>query len=163
MALGIGTFQSVGGAVSDLVAGSAYKTRKAGNLLQAEQYGLAGDLARQNKEFAETSTAIKEQQEQRQVSAVIGQQQADVAASGFAESGSALDLLRDSAAQGALTKAGIGQQGEIEGDGYEGQAKTYDILRQSAQLAAQADEKAAKSSYFSAAIKGATAIASLFI
>src|SRR5262249_3649762 len=163
MALGIGTFQSLGGAVSDLYSASAYKTRAKGNLLQAQEYDLAADLSRQNEKFVETSTAIKEQQQQRQVNLTIGQQQADVAASGFAESGSALDLLRDSAMQGALTKAVIGQQGKIEEAGYEEQAKSYDVMRQSAQLAAQADEKAAKSSYFSAAIKGATAIASLFI
>src|SRR5262249_41864146 len=125
MALSAGTFQSIGGAVSDLYASEAYKTRAKGNLLQVEQYDLAGDLARRNKQFIETSTAIKEQQEQRTVSAALGQQQADVAAGGFAASGSSLELLRDSAAQGALAKAALGQQGLIEEAGYEEQAKSY--------------------------------------
>jgi hypothetical protein len=43
----------------------------------------------------------------------LGGQEADVAGAGFSEGGSALDLLRSSASQGALTHAVLGQQGLI--------------------------------------------------
>lgn len=162
MALGTGTFDAAGGAVKDLFAASSYKTRAQGNRLQAQQYDLAQKFSLQNKQFAETSTAIKEQQTQRSIENVIGQQQADVAAGGFASSGTALDLLRDSMSQGALTKAVVGQQGLIEEAGYQEQADSYAIMAQSARLAAAADEKAAKGSYLSAGIKAVTAVASLF-
>ncbi len=85
-----------------------------------------------------------------------------MAASGFASSGSALDLLRDSAAQGAMTKAVLGQQGLIEEAGYEEQAKSYQLMSSAANMAATADEKAATGMYFSAAIKAVAAVASMF-
>jgi hypothetical protein len=159
MALGANTFNAAGGAVKDLFSGFASGTKAKGNLLQAQQYDLARDLALKNKQFTETSTAIKEQQTQRSVETVIGQQQADVAAGGFAATGSALDLLRDSMAQGALTKAAVGQQGLIEEAGYQQQADSYAIMAQSARLAAKAESGIG--SFVSAGIKGALAIATL--
>jgi len=161
MAFGAGTFDAAGGAVKDLFAGDAYGMRAKGNLLQAQQYDLAQKFSLQNKQFAETSTAIKEQQTQRSIENVIGQQQADVAAGGFASSGSALDLLRDSMSQGALTKAVVGQQGLIEEAGYQEQADSYAIMAQSARLAAEADKHAQFGSYVSAGFKAVSAVASI--
>jgi hypothetical protein len=159
--LGASTFDAAGGAVKDLFAGNAANIKAKGNLLQAQQYDLAAELALKNKQFAETSTAIKEQQTQRQIETVVGQQQADVAAGGFASSGSALDLLRDSMSQGALTKAVAGQQGLIEEAGYQEQADSYKIMAQSARLAAEAEKTSGLGSYISAGFKAVTAIASL--
>ena len=161
MALGADTFSAGGGAVKDLFEGFGHQTKAAGNRLSAEQYDLAQKLSLQNKQFAETSTAIKEQQTQRSIESVIGQQQADVAAGGFAATGSALDLLRDSMAQGALTKAAVGQQGLIEEAGYQEQADSYAIMAKSARLAADAEDMAGIGSFVSAGIKGALAIATL--
>lgn len=163
MALGASTFTAAGGVVQDLFSIDAYKAKAAGNRIQAEEYDLAGGLARQNKAFTETSTAIKEMQTQRQITGVLGQQQADVAGSGFEASGSSLDLLRDSAAQGALHKAVLGQQGLIEEAGYEEQGKAYDLQAKSARLAAEADDQAATNAGISAGIKGAAAVATLFV
>lgn len=161
MAVGPTTFQALGGAVDDLFSASAFRTRAEGDRLQAQEYDLAGGLARQNKQFAETSAAIKDMQIQRGIYGVLGQQAADVGASGFESGGSALDLLRDSAQQGALTKAVASQQGLIEEAGYEEQAKSYDLQAQTARMAADADEKAAHGKTFSAVIKGITSIATL--
>ena len=160
MALGSSTFSAGGNAVNDLFAGFAAQTKAKGNRLQAQQYDLAADLALKNKQFTETSTAIKEQQTQRSIETVIGQQQADVASS-FAATGTALDLLRDSMAQGALTKAAVGQQGLIEEAGYQEQADSFRIMAQSARLAAKSEETAAIGKFISAGINGATAVASL--
>lgn len=162
MALGADTFKSAGGAVSDLFSADAYEARAQGNRLQAQQYDLAEKLAYQNEQFTKVSTDIKEMQMQRGVDAVLGQQATDVAASGFEASGSALDLLRDSAAQGALTKAVIGQQGLIDEAGYREQAQSFNIMAQSARLAADADDKAATGAMISAGFKAVTAIATLF-
>jgi hypothetical protein len=161
MAVGSNTFSAAGNAVNDLFAGFAAQTKAKGNRLQAQQYDLAEKYALENKQFAETSTAIKEQQTQRSIESVIGQQQADVAAGGFASSGSALDLLRDSMSQGALTKAVVGQQGLIEEAGYQEQADSYAIMAKSARLAADAEDTASIGSFISAGVKGAFAIASL--
>lgn len=161
MALGASTFEAGGGAVKDLFAGFAAGKRAEGNRLQAEQYDLAREYSLQNKQFAETSTAIKSLQTQRSVESVIGQQQADVAAGGFAAKGTALDLLRDSMSQGALTKAVVEQQGLIEEAGYQQQADSYAIMAKSARLAAEAEDMSAIGSFISAGIKGAFAIGTL--
>lgn len=156
-----GVFDTAGGAVNDIFAAQAHGYKAAGNKLQAEQYDLAQKLALQNKQFTETSTAIKEQQTQRSIENVIGQQQADVAAGGFASSGSALDLLRDSMSQGALTKAVVGQQGLIEEAGYQEQADSYAIMAQSARLAAEAEKTAQTGAYISAGIKVVATVAQI--
>ena len=70
----------------------------------------------------------------RAIEKTIGGQQAEVAASGFGAAGSALDLLRDSAAQGALHKAVLAQQGLITEAGYEEQAKSYNLQAEAANM-----------------------------
>lgn len=162
MALGPATFTAVGGAVSDLFSASAFRTKAAGSRIEAQEYDLAGTLARQNKQYTETSTELKTYQADRALTQTLGGMKADVAGSGFAMSGSALDLMRDSATQGAITKAVIGQQGLIEEAGFEEQAKSYDLMASASRMAADADEKAATGLGITAAIKGVAAVASLF-
>lgn len=162
MALGAGTFNALGGAVSDLFAAQGLRTKAKGSRIEAQEYDLASNLALQNEQFTKTSTAIKDAQAQRGIYQTLGQQQADVAGSGFAESGSALDLLRDSASQGALNKAVLNQQGQIEEAGYEEQSKSYQLMASASRMAADADEKAAGGADWAAALKGAAAVASLF-
>lgn len=163
MAIGMPFFNALGGAVEDIFSADALRTKAAGNRAEAEAYGLSAELARQNKEFAITSTSIKTYQQQRGLYATLGQQATDVAAGGFEASGSALDLLRDSAAQGALTKAVLGQQGLIEQEGYEVQAKSYDIMRKSALMAADANERAAGNRLIAGGVKGIAAIGQLLV
>lgn len=162
MAFGAGTINSIGGAVSDLFSADALRTKAKGSRIEAQEYDLAGDLALRNKQFAETSTEIKEMQTQRGINQTLGQQAADVASSGFEASGSALDLLRDSASQGALHKAVVGQQGLIEEAGYEEQSKSYTLMASASRMAADADEKAARGATITAGFKAAAAVASIF-
>jgi len=162
MALGSSTFQAIGGAVQDIFSAQGLRAKAQGNRLEAQQYDMAAGLARQNEQFAKTSTEIKQFQTQRGIYQTLGQQAADVAASGFEATGSALDLLRDSASQGALHKAVLSQQGLIEEAGYEEQAQSYNLMAQSARIAADANEDAAGALGWTAAIKGVAAIASLF-
>lgn len=162
MALGSGTFSQAGAAVSDLFAGDALRTQAAGNRIQAQEYDLAGKLSLENEQFTETSTEIKQQQQQRSFETVTGQQQAGVAASGFEASGSSLDILRDSASQGALAKETLGQQGLIDEAGYKEQAQSYALMSSSANMAADAQDKAADNTSITALIHGAAAVATLF-
>lgn len=164
MGLSSKTFSDLGGAVNDIFfAPDAYHAKAQGDRLEAENYDRAAVLARQNEQFTRTSTEIKQAQMDRELYQSIGGTRADVAGAGFAESGSALDILRSSASQGALTRAVAGQQGLITEAGYEEQAKSYETMAQSARLAANAADEAADNSVFSGIIKGGAAIASLFI
>lgn len=163
MAFGAGTVASIGGAVSDLFAADAHRAKAAGDRFEQKNYDLAAVYADQNAKFTETSTAIKLAQGDRQTYQTLGGQAADVAGAGFAASGSALDLMRDSAQQGALTHAVAGEQGLITEAGYQEQAESFRNMSSAAQVAIDAEEKAADNSWITAGIKGAAAITSLFV
>ena len=150
-----------GGAVSDLFSASAFRSKAAGLRIEGQEYTLAAGLADQNEKFTEQSTAIQETQLNRQIEKTLGQQQAAVASSGFSNSGSYLDLLRDSANQGALTKAVLSQQGLITEEGYDEQAASYRLMNDAANMAAGAADKAAFGANISAGIKFASALFSL--
>jgi hypothetical protein len=80
----------------------------------------------------------------------------------LAQSGSALDLLRESASQGAMTKAVLGEQGLITEAGYQEQAKSYTDMASAAGVAIDADKLAAKGAYVAAGFSAAAAVASVF-
>lgn len=197
MALGTGTFTAAGGVVSDIFAGigdfqsgslkakglnlqaSGLRIKAQGDLAEASEYDLAGNLAKQNEAFTEQSTAIKKMQQDRANTMALGGERADIAGAGFSESGSALDILRDSASQGALTKAVLGQQGLITEAGYQEQADSFSVMSGAARTAAagefsiadqtdqlakdtqSASDTAGIGSFISGAIKGVGAIASI--
>lgn len=121
--LSSGDFGGIGGAVSSIfggigtLKGAAAFTASAGFAQKAAQY------ATENATIAQSSTDIKELQANRQLYGVLGAQRAETAGAGFAEGGSALDLMRSSASQGSLTKALIEQQGQIEVRGYQEEAQ----------------------------------------
>lgn len=163
MAFGASTITDAGGAVSDLFAAAGDRAKAAGDRTEATDYGLASDLAGQNEQFTETSTAIKEAQQQREVTLGLGKTSADVAGAGFSASGSALDIMRDSAAQGALTHAVLGQQGLITEAGYQEQQTAYTNMQGAANAAANAEDNAAFGADITAGIKGAASIATLFV
>lgn len=170
MAFGQSTFSDISGAVSDIFQGQAtaagLRLKAEGDLAEAKNYDLASALADQNEKFTETSTSIKESQADRNLYMTIGGQKADVAAGGFAASGSSLDLLRSSASQGALNRAVLGEQGLITEAGYKEQADSYTNMSQAARQAAAEEQsmadKAESNSYITGAIKGVAAIATLF-
>jgi hypothetical protein len=110
------------------ISAQSLRTKAQGDLAEASNYDLAGQLARQNEAYTEQSTRVQQSQLDRQITQTIGGQQASVAGAGFASSGSALDIMRDSATQGALAKGVLAQQGVISEAGYEEQAKSYDTM-----------------------------------
>jgi hypothetical protein len=212
MAIGPTTFTDLGGAVSDLFAGMGAETQAQlqatglqiqaqgtqisaasellqaqGNLAEGQEYGLAETLAEQNAAYTKASANIQYAQQQRQEVMTIGSEKAATGASGLAASGSATDLLRSSAQQGALAGAVIRMQGGITIAGYNEQAASYAMMQQAAEttatgeqaiatqeqgIAAQqvnlaneteaAGQQAATGDFFASALKGAAAVATLF-
>jgi hypothetical protein len=152
---------SVGGdisaAVSDLYQASADKSKARYDLLEGQEYGDAAALALQNEQFTKMSTAIKEAGENREVTQALGKTQADVAGAGFAETGSALDILRSGAQQGAILKATTSEQGLITEAGFKEQADSYTLMSTAANEAAQAEMTAAKGAQIGAIISIASA------
>jgi hypothetical protein len=183
MALSSSTFSAAGGAVDSLFSGigelqggklkaQGIRLKAQGDLAEASEYDLAGKLALQNEEFTKQSTAIKQMQSDRELTKAMGETSADISGAGFGASGSALDLLRDSASQGALNKAVLGQQGLITEAGYQEQSDSYTLMSSAARTAAAGEfdianktedlsKTMATGSFISGAIKGVAAIASI--
>lgn len=162
MAFGSGTIGNLGGAVSDLFNADSYRLRAQGKRLEAQNYDEASGFSLQNARISQVSSDLKEAQQERALTKTLGGQQADIAGAGFAASGSALDLMRDSASQGALSLAVGNLQGLITEEGYQVQARSYTRMAEASRLAAEADENAADASVWSAGFKGAAAVASIF-
>ncbi len=145
-------------------------------------------MALQNEEFTKQSTALTQLASDRAGYKALGTQSSQVAGAGFASSGSAIDLMRDSASQAAITTAVAGQQGLITEAGYQEQADSFDIMKKAALSAATANTEMASdeqniagmedananaerqladqtesNSQITAGIKGIAGIASLFI
>jgi hypothetical protein len=147
--------------VSSIFEGFGHEAKAKGDLLEAQAYSEAAGLADLNEKFTEESTAIKDMQTQRTINKTLGQQRADVAGAGFAESGSALDLLRESSSQGALQRQVLQRQGLITEAGYREQAESYRLMSQAATEAASAEKTAATGSFISGTIKAVASVAAL--
>lgn len=149
MAFGTKTVDYASGAVGDIFKGF-------GAAAEAENYDAASALAFRNVEYSKKSFAVKDQMADRSIYKAVEGQQADVSGAGFAASGSALDLLRDSQREGALTKELLTIQGTMEQDSYNEQGKAYHNMAEAARMAETGF-------YVSAALKGVAAITSLYV
>jgi len=152
-----GAVGNISGAVSDLFLAESDRSKASFDLTEGQEYGLASDLALQNKQFTEMSTSIKEAQISRDVSKSLGLTQAQEAGAGFATSGSGLDILRESTSQGALTKAVASENGLVQEAGYQERADSYKLMQAAATQAADAETNAAKGADINAIIKLAAA------
>jgi hypothetical protein len=119
-----------------ILSAEGLQIKAAGDIAEGKEYDIAAALARQNEEYTRQSTAIQQTQLDRQITATIGGQEAGTGAAGLKESGSALDLLADSAKQGALAKSVLAEQGVITEAGYEEQAQSYDVMSAAAKATA---------------------------
>lgn len=129
-----GDFQTalgdVGGAVSALYGAK-------GANASADSYDIAQNVAAQNAILAEQATRIKDAQLKRQIFKTLGTQQAQVGGAGFSASGSALDLLRSSASEGAMTRAINEEKGAITANSYIEQAGRFGALASAARASAK--------------------------
>jgi hypothetical protein len=135
-------FGEIGGAVSDLFGSSAQKDKAKALRGEADSLRHAASLSDQNAKLSAQSTAIQKTQLDRQIYQGVGSVEANVASSGFADSGSALDVLRASAEQGALQHAVLGRQGLITEQGHKEQALSYRNMAGAADRAARSADKA---------------------
>lgn len=163
MAFGTGTINSIGGAVNDLFSSFAHDSKAKGLEFEKQNYDQAAVMADKNAEFTALSTGIKLTQLDRDIYKSLGQTTADVAGAGFANSGSALDILADSARQGSLTKSVTQQQGIINEEGYRTQAQSYRNMSAAADEAIDAEKTAGIGSMISGGFKAASAVASFFV
>ena len=161
MAFGSTTLTDFAGGVSDIFAGFGDDAKAQGAAFEEQNYTLAAQLAKQNAAFTEESTGIQEMQLQRQITQTIGGQKADVAGAGFENSGSAIDLMADSAAQGRLTQMVAEKQGQITEAGYTEQAQADTNLASAAQVAENADKIAGIFSDITGGLKLAAGLATL--
>lgn len=137
--MAIGSFAS---AATDIGAYFGAEAKAGFDIAEAQQYDLASQLALKNEQYTKMSTAIQDAQSDREVALNIGKTHAEVAGAGFAEGGSALDILRSSASQGALQHAAISEQGLVQEAGYEEQAQSYNVMAGAARQAASAEKMA---------------------
>lgn len=125
------------------ITAESLDTQAGGNLAESQNYDLAAQLADANAAYTVQSTAIQEQQLQRQITQTIGTENAGVAASGFSSGGSAGDILRSSQQQGTLAKTVLQQQGLITEAGYNEQAASFRTLSAAGQATAASEEEQA--------------------
>lgn len=114
----------------------ASNLQAAGDLGEADAYGSAQKIAEQNAQLAGVAGTVQIAQQQRTAMRTIGAQQAQTAASGFANSGSAISMLRDSLQQSYLGKQLIEAQTGITQGGYLEAGAAATAEQQAAQTAA---------------------------
>lgn len=125
-----------------------------GNADEASAYTSAGNIARANARLALVGGDIEQAQRQVKLGATLGSQRAAVAAGGFANSGTALSLLRSSTQQGLLDQQVIGMNASLKSGGYEAQSYASDAEAAAARSAAtSATDMAAHAKAMSAATK----------
>jgi hypothetical protein len=163
MAIGSATFTDISAGVGDLFAASSDQAKAQGDFLEAQNFNAAASLAEQNSAFTATSTAVKQAQLSRGITQTLGGQEADVAAGGLAESGTALNVLSSSASQGALTQAVAGQQGLITEAGFQEQATADENEAEAATIAGNSENSSSLGSDIMAGIQGVAAVASIFV
>ena len=145
---------NISAGIGDLYSAKADKAKAQYDLTEGKEYDLASQLALQNEQFTQMSTAIKDAQTSREIAKSEGATTAAVAGGGFATSGSALDILRDSAQQGAITRAVGQEQGLVTEAGYAEQAQSYSLMAGAANQAAAAEKEAAQGAKIGAIMQG---------
>src|SRR5579859_4165463 len=106
MAFGVGTINDFAGAASDIFGGimnsEADKLKAQGLRAEAANYGLASVLAGENEQYTVESTAVQQAALQRNYEKAEGTTEAQIAGAGFTKGGSAGDIIRSNAQQGAI-------------------------------------------------------------
>ncbi len=161
MAESINTYGLIGGGVSDIFQGigGGYKAR--GNRYEAENYREASRFADLEAKIQHATTTVETSQVLRQVYQGLGRVEAGAAGAGFTSGGSAGDILRSSAQQGALQASMATQTGQVAEIGYEEQSKSYANMAKAADEAAKAQEFGSIGSFATGAVKIGAAVALL--
>lgn len=148
MALDFGGFSYIGSGIQDIFASGGLKK-------DAASLDQAAAMEDTNAKLTAASTGIQHAAAQRDIYKVIGGQKSDISAAGFTMSGSALDLARDSAQQGAITQSLIEVQGEID-------TQTHLVQAHNLRAQAASARSSAKSSLFGGILNIGLGLLSLF-
>lgn len=138
-----GGLSSIAAGIGAFGAADASRTAAAGSRAAADAYRSGALVADTNEFLTDISGRIQTIASERKVNKIEGTQLAAQGASGFLESGSSTDVLRDTVAQGHLTDQMIGLQTTINENSYIGQAISLRGQALSADAAAKAQEEAA--------------------
>lgn len=109
-------FGDAGNAVSDIFSAI-------GAQQSAKSYRTAAKFSDRNAQLAEYATDVQLTQARREAYLGIGREIAGVSASGFTQSGSALDLVRSANQQASLQQSALQLQGAINVNSYKQQAE----------------------------------------
>ena len=123
---------SIAGAAGDVIGGLFGFL---GDSAEASAYNTAAKYAQQNAVISQEAGDIKMEQTQRAIFKTLGAQAAGYAGAGLTGSGSAQEVLRSSVSQGALEKAIVNEQTQINVTGYKAQAAQFKGMAQAAQAA----------------------------
>ena len=121
------------GAAGDLISGIFGAI---GDEDEAKAYRKAEQFAAQNAVIAQEAGDIKQEQAKRAIFKVAGAQAAGYAGAGLTGGGSAQEVMRDTVSQGALEKAIIGEQTQINVLGYKEQSAQFAGMAGAAHAAA---------------------------
>lgn len=124
-------FSKLGGAVSDLFGA-------AGDLSEASGYKKAEAIEKQNAGLAEVQNRVQMTQLNRQIFQAQGATAAEEGGAGFTAGGSAGDIMRSNASQGALSRQVLGLQGQINQNNFAQQAASFSQMATTAEGAAAA-------------------------
>lgn len=138
-----GLVGGIGGAVSGIFSAEGSGAEADGDFQAALSYRKARDIELQNIDITKTSTEIQGLQLQRKIDKVQGTQTAQLGAAGVS-GGSAGDLMRDSAQQGALAVTQVNTQGKIQENAFKAQADAFDAQAIAADAAGHKAESAAQ-------------------
>ena len=127
-------FGAIDQAPTDFAAATADSALAAGDTTEGGLYGTAEGIANSNATLAQAAGQVEQAQQGLQIRQTIGSQRAAVAAGGFQEAGSAVDLLRSSTQQGLLAQQITGMNSQLQASSY---------LQQGTALAAQGTAAAA--------------------
>lgn len=106
-----------------------------GQLQAAKGYKKSAAFSDLSANISRQATDIQAVQADREIYRTIGGAKADFGGAGLSLAGGALDIIRDSASQGALTKQLIQAQGAITTAGYEAEAESYRSMAAAAKTA----------------------------
>lgn len=122
------------GAAGDLISGLF---GFAGDMAEAKAYKQAAKYAHQNAIISQEAGDIKLEQEGRKIFQTLGAQQAGYGAAGLTSGGSAQAVIRDSVSQGALQKAIVNEQTQINVIGYLSQEAQFKGMAAAAKAAGE--------------------------
>ena len=149
---------AVGAGVSDIFAGFGDIDKMKADELEQGQYDQAAQFAGQEAQYSQASTAIQVAQKNRDVTMAMGKTASEVAGAGFAASGSALDIMRSNAQQGALATAVTSENGQIQTQGFQEQQQSYETMATIAGNAAKSANLASIGSFAAAGINAIAAV-----